>query len=99
MKQKIKAFVFYHKYEWRTDAEYRIDCNDMTQVGPDYVMIGEQEFEVEIPDNFDPRPFQVKGLRAEKERIIAEAHAKVVNLEEQIQKLLAIEHKPTLERA
>jgi hypothetical protein len=91
---KIKAFLHYHKRDWSDEVSYRLHWDDCTEIlAPDYVLISEQEFEVEIPDDFDPRPLQIKGLRAVKEKIIAEAHAKVINLEEQIQKLLAIEYK------
>lgn len=94
MKTKIKAFLHYHKYEWQAEPQYQINGCDMKGSGPNYVLIREQEFEVDIPDDFDPRPIQIETLRAEKTKIIAECEAKKTNIDEQIQRLLAIEHKP-----
>jgi hypothetical protein len=50
----------------------------------------EHEFEVEVPDNFDPRPGQVAALEAKKKEIQAEFAAKVKQIEDQINSLLAI---------
>jgi hypothetical protein len=93
MKMKINAFLHYHKSDWSNVATYRLHWSDVTGVlGPEYVMIREQEFEVEIPDDFDPRPIQIATLRAEREKIVAECEAKKQNLDEQIMRLLAIEN-------
>jgi hypothetical protein len=93
---KIKAFVFYHKFEWSDTIRYSIDSGDLSEVcGPEYVKISHREFEVEIPDDFDPRPAQIAALRKQKEEIMADASVKVTNLEEQISRLLAIENKAT----
>jgi hypothetical protein len=91
---KIKAFVFYHKFEWSDTIRYSIDSGDLSEVcGPEYVKISHQEFEVDIPDDFDPRPIQIAALRAEKTKVMAEAEAKKQNIDEQISRLLAIENK------
>lgn len=100
MKQKIKAFVFYHKFQWSDKITYSIDSGDLSVVcGPEYVKIAHQEFTVEIPDDFDPRPIQIAALREERTKVTAEAEAKKANIDEQISRLLAIESRPELERA
>lgn len=93
MKVKIKGFVHWHKYEWDSEPQYAIWRCDMSDNGPEYVCIGEREFETEIPDDFDPRPSQISALRKAKQEILADAQLKVNNIEEQIQSLLCIEHK------
>lgn len=46
---------------------------------------------VEIPADFDPRPSMVKALEAQKEKARAEFAARVVELDRQINELLALE--------
>ena len=94
MKTKIKAFLHWHKYSWQTTPEYQLRHVDMSGRSPEYVLISEHEFELDIPDNFDPRPQQIKALREEKQKILADATAKATNIEEQIQTLLSLDCKP-----
>lgn len=91
MNVTIEAFVTYHKYEWEQEPTYTLDCSDMSTVSPDYVTIRKQAFEVDLPDDFDPRPLQIEALRKEKVKVLAEAAAKATNIEEQIQRLLCLE--------
>ena len=94
MKVTIKGFVHWHKYLWDENPEYQFYACDMSDMGPDYVLIMPHEFNVDIPDDFDPRPRQIEVLRAKKQQILAETQQKVNNIEDQIQRLLCIEHKP-----
>ena len=94
MKMKLKAFLIWHKYNWQDKPEYSLNNSDMAICGPDYVAVNEQEFEVDIPDNFVPTPKQIAALKEQKAEILAKAHVQAENIEEQIQRLLCIEHKP-----
>ena len=78
---KAPAFVFekYDRREWSEDSR------------DGHVWIREHSIEVDVPDNFDPRPSMVEALRKEKERIRAEFAAKVTELDKQINNLLALE--------
>jgi hypothetical protein len=51
----------------------------------------EHSIEVELPDDFDPRAVQVEALKAEQNRIRGEMSARITQLQEQINKLTAIE--------
>jgi hypothetical protein len=97
MKVTIKAFVHHRQYAWSKEVAYTIDVCDMSKVDASYSVIRQQEFEVEIPDDFDPTPSKIAALKAKKQEILAEAHVKAENIEEQIQRLLCIEHKPEVE--
>ena len=55
------------------------------------VPVREHSIEVEIPDDFDPRPQQVAALDEEINRVRAEFTARINQLQEQKQRLLAIE--------
>lgn len=93
MKVKIKGIIHWQCYEW-DEPKYALWSTDMSSAGPQYVPIQPHEFEVDIPDDFDPRPKQVEALRQKKKEVLAAAQEKVNNLEDQIQRLLCIEFKP-----
>lgn len=63
------------------------DC-DMTEYG--YALIGEQEFSINIPENFNHVPLIVNSLRKEQQKIRLEAEMKIATVEERIQKFLAL---------
>lgn len=93
---KVTAQAHLH---WRTsythpEGMFTFFENDMSICGPEYVCIRKVEMEVDVPDDFDPRPAQIDALRKEKTKILAEAQARANNIEEQVQRLLAIEYKP-----
>jgi hypothetical protein len=50
----------------------------------------EHEFEVEVPDNFDPRPGQVAALEAKKEEMRADFAKRVKDIDDKINSLMAI---------
>jgi len=55
-------------------------------------VVREHAFEVEIADDFDPRPGMVASLEEQKRKARAEFAAKVAEIDAQIQSLLAIEN-------
>ena len=94
MKIKTKVLVHWHMNSWQTKPEWIINSHDMTCCGPEYVVAAKQEIEVEVPDDFDPRPKQIDSLRKKKDEVLAAAQMQVNNIEEQIQRLLCLEYKP-----
>jgi len=92
MKVTIKGFVHYRKHRWEDTASY-VCYPCALENSPDTLPILEHDFEVEIPDTFDPINAKIGILRQEKQRIQAEAHVKAENIERQIQELLCIENK------
>jgi len=94
MKVTVKTFLHWQKYSWDTAPTYVFYCVDMSKSSPHQVLIREMKIEVDVPDDFDPAPQQIAALRAKKQEVLAETEAKVQNLDEQIQRLLAIEFKP-----
>lgn len=60
-------------------------------VGMDEVTICPHSFTAEVPADFDPRPGLVKALEKQKEEARAAFAARVVELDRQINELLAIE--------
>jgi hypothetical protein len=90
MKITIKGFITCQQYAWDTKPTFSFYGFDPTGYDPSTVKVMEHEFEVEVPDNFDPRPGQVAGLKAKKEEIQAQFAAKVKEIDDQINSLLAI---------
>ena len=93
MKVTIKGIIHYRKRPLDEPKYVFYECN-MSDCGPHYVPMFEHQFDVEIPDNFDPTPKMIAALKAAKQKILADANVKANNIDEQIQKLLCIEHRP-----
>ncbi len=93
MKVQIKGFITWNKYKWSEAPFYTHDRHDI-KIDADSVVVMPHDFEVEIPDNFNPVPEQIKALHDAKKEILAEAQLKANNIEEQIRRLLSIEYKP-----
>jgi hypothetical protein len=79
------TFSEYDKREWKEDSR---DGN---------VHITEYSFEVDVPDDFDPRPAQIAALNAEIKSVRAEFTARINELQAQKARLLAIENTATVD--
>jgi hypothetical protein len=90
MKVTIKGYITCTQYAWDDKPTFSFYSFDPTSYDSSTVKVMEHEFEVEVPDNFDPRPGQVAALEAKKKEIQAEFAAKVKQIEDQINSLLAI---------
>lgn len=91
MKVKTTVFIHYIKYRWETEGNFvpfmcQLD-NDDTRT-----FVNEQEVEIEVPDNFDPRPDQIAALEAQKQKAKADYQATVNDINERISKLQALEY-------
>lgn len=99
MKATLKGFVMASKAQ-RYDIEkmqyvdemvFLFSHYDSSRYNKEEVMVCEHSFDVEVPDNFDPRAGLVANLQREKQKITAEYQARVTELNGQIQSLLALE--------
>lgn len=90
MKVQIDGWILFGRNEWEHHREpyYKFYAYDQSE---GFVCVKEHSFEVEVPDDFDPRPKMVEQLELEKKSITAEFNEKIVSLNAQIQSLLAIE--------
>ena len=61
------------------------DTEDRTYVGP-------QEIEIDVPDDYDPRAQLVAALEALKQKVMADYHKSVTEINDRISKLLALEY-------
>lgn len=92
MKVQIKGFILFGRNEWENHLApyFKFYFCDNSE---GFVLVKPHSFEVDVPDDFDPRPKMVEKLEGEKRRITAEFNARVTDLNAQIQSLLAIENE------
>jgi hypothetical protein len=90
MKVSIKGYVTYSDPIWAEEPAYSFYTFDPSEYS-NLVIVMQHTFEVEIPDDFDPRPGQIAALKAQKERVQAEFSKRVMDIDTQINSLLALE--------
>lgn len=91
MKVKITAHVYYSKYSWEKEGEYIVFYAKIDDTEAQ-TYIGEQELEIEVPDNYDPRAQKVAALEKHKQKIMADYQKTVDEINERISKLQALEY-------
>jgi hypothetical protein len=91
MKVKTTVHIYHAQYSWEKEARFQIyslkidDTEHMTYVGT-------REIEIEVPDNYDPRAQKIEALEKQKQKVMAEFHKTVTDINEKISKLQAIEY-------
>lgn len=95
MKVKVTAHVHYNKYQWEDKGEFEV-FNFKLDDTESRTYIDEQEIEIEVPDNYDPRAQQIAALQKQKQRVMADFQVTVEKINEQISKLQCIEMNEVL---
>ena len=90
MKIKTKLHIYFCKYAWETEGEfvpfaYQHDSDH-------YTFVCEQEIEMDVPDNYDPRAQQIAALEAQKTKAMADYQKSVTEINDRISKLQALEY-------
>ena len=97
MKKTITGYVH---MAYRYDDDYRIKSwipelwSCKVAENENRVFIEEQQFTVDIPDDFDPIPGQVAALEEKKREALAEYQRTVAEINDRLSKLQAIEFAP-----
>jgi hypothetical protein len=91
MKIKITGHVHFQKYQWETKGKFelfsiKLDDDDTR------TYVGEQEVEVDVPDNYDPRSQQIAALQRQRGKAMADYQKTVDDINERISKLQALEY-------
>lgn len=88
-KQTVKGFAYHVDYGWGDPAEYLIYSS--ATIGDDnYTLIGPVEVQIEVPNDFDPRPAKIAALEAKKQELRAKFSAAATEIERKISELQAI---------
>lgn len=90
-KHIIDGFITWRHDTWMDHPEIDFLTYDPKLAGSDAVVVRPHSFEVEVPDDFDPRPAQIAALREKREKAAATFSAYVAEIDASIAKLLAIE--------
>ena len=91
MKIKQTIHIHYSKWDFEEQGEYIIYSHKFED--SDFrAHICECEIEIEIPDDFDPRPQQIAALEQQKQKVMAEYSVTLEDLNEKINKLQALEY-------
>ena len=91
---KIKATVHIHFTKYASSAKggeyelFPIKLDDTSY----RAYVGEQEIQIEVPDDFDPRPQQIAALETQKQKVMADYQKSVTDINSQISKLQALEY-------
>lgn len=91
MKIKTTVHIHFQKYSWETEGKFLV-CYVQLDDTQDRTYVGEQEIEIDIPDDYDPRAQQVAALEALKQKVMADYHKSVTDINDRISKLLALEY-------
>jgi hypothetical protein len=90
---KVKTTVYIHHVQWSYEKIGTFQIFSVKLNDTDYrTYVGEQEIEIEVPDNYDPTAQQLAALQKEKEKAQEEFSKKVASINERISKLQAIEY-------
>lgn len=57
-----------------------------------YTFVCEQDIELEVPDNYDPRAQQIVALKEKRQKVMADFQKSVTEINDQISKLQALEY-------
>ena len=90
MKIKTTAHVHYQKFSWEKKGEYRLASFQMDD-NAERTYVGQQEIEIDIPEDYDPRAQQVAALEKQKQKVMADYQKSVMEINDRINKLLALE--------
>jgi hypothetical protein len=91
MKVKTTVHIHYTQFSWEEKGNYEV----LSFNAPDTehrTYVGEQEIEIEVPDNYDPRAQKIAALQAKKNKIMADYQKTVTEINTRISELQAIEY-------
>ena len=95
MKVQINGFITYDKPAAWDEKRHGFSFSMFDPTGWTHstaVVVRAESIEVDVPDDFDPRPQMVKALEAQKEAARKEFADTVMRIDRQINELLALEH-------
>lgn len=98
MKKTVTAYV-HMAYDYDSGSsslsrQWRPVIKQYQYEDEECVVIGEQQFTVEIPDDFDPIPGQVAALEEKKREALAEYQRTIAEINDLLSKLQAIGFAP-----
>ena len=92
MKVKANVYIHYCKFIWDDKGEFEVlsfkaDDDDYRN------FVGEQEIEIEVPDDYDPQMQKIAALEKQKQKVMAAYQNTMTEINDRINKLQALEYK------
>jgi hypothetical protein len=91
MKVKTTIHIHYTQFSWEEKGNYEV-FSFRAENTEQRTYVCDQEIEIEVPDNYDPRAQKIAALQAKKEKIMADYQKTVTEINTRISKLQAIEY-------
>jgi hypothetical protein len=90
MKVKTTIHIHYTQFSWEEKGNYEV-FSFKAQDTEQRTYVCEQEIEIEVPDNYDPRAQKIEALQAKKLKIMADYQKTVTEINARISELQALE--------
>ena len=90
---KIDVHIYALYSEFSKDYSFTATSNEWNTVSP-FIYVETRSIEFDAPPNEVLASKTIEAYRAEQQRIRAEAQAKVMKLQDSIDAMLCLEHKP-----
>jgi hypothetical protein len=91
MKVKVTAHIYHCKYSWEEKGEFLLFYAKVDDTET-MIHVGEQEVEIDVPDNYDPRAQQIAALEKQKQKVMADYQKMVAEINDRISNLQALEY-------
>ena len=91
MKIKTTVHIYFNQYSWENKGDYTVfSCIFDDTESRTYV--GEQEIEIDVPDDYDPRAQKIVALEKQKQKVMADYQKTVAEINNRISNLQALEY-------
>jgi hypothetical protein len=91
MKIKTTINIYFCKFAWEEVGKF-VPFAFPVEPCENYTYVSQQEIELEVPDNYDPRAQQIAALEAQKQKVMADYQKSVTDINDRISKLQALEY-------
>lgn len=89
MKQEIELFIHERKHDHMVRPEFFMATDDYECIDG-YILLGKTKVSIDIPE-VDTRSIRVEKLKAEKQKILADNERRLNEVDDKINRLLAID--------
>lgn len=93
-KHTVKGYVTVSRYSWNDNKPIVNFMPWKPEETHEIAIVGEQLFEVEVPDDFNPIPQQVAAMEEKKRQLRLNLAEELAALDERISKLSALTFEP-----
>lgn len=98
MIKTVKHYLVATKWDWEKEFTFALQSCPPIEASNNQryvdVLIREMDIDLDIPDDFDPRPAQIAALEAQRQKARADFELLMNTIDGKIQSLKCIEHKP-----